>query len=366
MAVDLTALDIVPDDRDPQAIVDTMLDTLAAQLPDWTGRNGSLEVVLMEALATGVADAIYAANRLPGVVLEALVALLGVDRDPGRKASGQIVVTYVGAGLQTVPAGARFAIPDRDDVALITTAAASGAGTTLVVPVETDVALALDLPVGTHLDLVDVLADVVDVQVTVTVTGGAGAEDDAAYLDRARTRLARLSSTLAVADEFAAAALEDTRVTRAVAVDLWDGDDPDTIGDDAGHTTVAVYGPSGTVTAGDRDEIAAALASAAVAVLSVHVVDASVTTVDVAASVVLLPGFSATLVTQDVQAAITTWLDPQSWTWGEPVRTLQLAAVIQAVDGVDYVASLTPSADTATAGHTGLAKAGTVAVTVTT
>lgn len=366
MPVDLSALDIVPDDRDPQAIVDEMVTTMQEQLPGWTPRSGTLEVLLMEALATGVADAIYAANRLPGVVLEAIITLLGVERYPGAPSTGTVTVTFVGPGAYNIPAGTRFAIPGRDDVALLTTAPASGPGPTLTVPVATDVPGSVVVPAGTGLDAVDVLPDVLAITVQTEVTGGAAPESDAAYIARARSRLARLTSTLATPPEFAAAAIDDPRVSRAATVDLWDGVSPAAIGTHPGHTTVAVHGPAGAVPAPARDEITAALAAKAVAILQVHVVPAIVSTVNVAASIRVLPGFSPTLVVQDVQAAVRSWLDPASWEWGEPVRTLALAALIASVEGVDYVAALTPNVDVALTPALGLAQAGTVTVTVVT
>ena len=73
--LDLTAIDLVVDDRDPQAIFDASLAKFLELAPTARPRNGSVEAILLEAIATATADGIYAANRVISLVVEAILGL---------------------------------------------------------------------------------------------------------------------------------------------------------------------------------------------------------------------------------------------------------------------------------------------------
>jgi len=115
----LNIVDLVPliDDRDPQAMFDEWSAAVQASDPTWVPVNGSLEAVIAEALCLSVSDLIYSVNRLPGVVLEALLALKDVPRHPGTPASGQVRIWLDTTRTISVPAGSRFMIDALEFVA---------------------------------------------------------------------------------------------------------------------------------------------------------------------------------------------------------------------------------------------------------
>lgn len=110
----------------------------------------------------------------------------------------------------------------------------------------------------------------------------------------------------------------------------------------------------------------------------VHIVDPTYTAVDVAFTATALPEYDTASVEADAEAAVADYLDPA--TWGTPregdqaewrnatvVRLLEVAEVINAVDGIDYIDTLTiegAAANYTLPGAIPLPTAGTIAGTV--
>lgn len=363
----LSRVEITPDDRDPQATFDAMLASIRAALPTWEARNGALETVLLEAWATGAADVIYSVNRLPGRIEEDILALYDVARFPGAVATGNAVITWDTSRTATVTAGLRFEVPGTDIVLEVTTTT-TGTGASLTVPVRALEAGAAPNAVasGAALDVLDSIPFAVSVALSGTLTGGADPETDTAYLERAATRLARVTSSLVVADHFVAYCLEDPAVTRAVAYDQWDGTGS-LVTTDLGYVTVAVYGNAAQVAAGKRTALAAEMDERAAAMITPVVIPATITTVNIAATVEALAGYDTTEVRDACIAAIRAYVNPATWEWDASVIDTEIIALLDDVPGVDYVVSgtVTPSGTTTITTPAGLATAGTVTITVT-
>jgi len=363
----LSRVTIVPDDRDPQATFDAMLTAVQAALPNWDARNGALETVLLEAWATGAADLIYAINRLPGRVEEDILGLYDVSRYAGLRATGNAVITWDTSRTETVPAGVRFEEPDSQVVVEVTTTT-TGTGASLTVPVRAvEVGTAANaIPSGATLDLIDALPYAASVALSGVLSGGADAETDEAYIERASTRLARVTSSLVVADHFTAYALENPAVKRAKAYDLWDGTGSNT-SSDLGYITVAMYGAGGQVGSSIRTAIQAEMADRAAAMITPVVLATTITTINIAATVEALPGFDTNAVRDACIAAIRAYVNPATWEWDASLIDTEIIALLDDVPGVDYVVSgtVTPSGTTAITTPAGLANAGTVTITVT-
>lgn len=363
----LSRVEITPDDRDPQQTFDAMLASVRAALPTWDARNGALETVLLEAWATGAADVIYALNRLPGRIEEDILALYDVARFAGAKATGNAVITWDTSRTATVTAGIRFTVPSSDIVLEVTTTT-TGTGATLTVPVRATEpgAAANSVTSGAALDVLDAIPYAVSVALSGTLSGGADAESDNAYLERAATRLARVTSSLVVADHFVAYALENTAVVRAKAYDLWDGTGANT-SSDLGYVTVAVYGSGAQVAAGTRTALAAEMDERAAAMITPVVIATTISTVNIAATVKALAGYSTAAIAAACEAAIRAYVNPASWTWDASLIDTEIISLLNDVAGVDYVVSgsVTPSGTTTITTPAGLATAGTVTITVT-
>lgn len=363
----LSRVTITPDDRDPQATFDAMLAAVRAALPTWEARNGALETVLLEAFSVGAADLIYALNRLPGRIEADILALYDVPRYAGAQATGTAVVSFDTSRTVTLEQGLRFAVPGTELVLEIATTT-TGTGTTLSLPVRaTEASAAANAVIpGAALDVIDAIPYAVSVALSGTLTGGADPETDAAYLERASTRLARVTSSLVVADHFTAYALEDTAVKRAKAYDLWDGTGANT-SSDVGYVTVAVYGSAAQVASDTRLALQGEMASRCAAMIQPVVIPATISTINIAGTVKAVAGYSTVEVKAACEAAIRAFLNPATWEWDASLIDSEIIAVLSDVAGVDYVVSgtVTPSGTTAITTPAGLATAGTVTVTVT-
>lgn len=365
--IDLTLLDVTSQDLTDQGLADA-----TSKLPGWVPREGNTEVVLLEAQALIGAELAYAVNRLPDALLAALFARYGLTADPGTAPAASFTFATSSAADVQIPAGTRVRV-------------AYSAGDYLDFLTDVDLLIAGGTPSGTvtgtgdartavvngtpagPAELVDAISAVDSVTLASEVTGGVDPEDTDAYLGRGVTLLHRLTSTLVLPEHFTEAALEDTAVTRAVTLDMFDpaaaGAAP---GDNPGHVTVAVAGAGGTsLPAQTRTDLEADLEAKALAPLIIHVVDVDVTTVDVAVTITLAPGADGPTVQAAVTDAVNAYLDPDAWPFASTVYRNELLALVDRVTGVGRVVSVdTPAADVALTGVAPLARAGAVTVTL--
>jgi hypothetical protein len=139
-----------------------------------------------------------------------------------------------------------------------------------------------------------------------------------------------------------------------------------TAGSNGGHITIAVYGPSGPVSLTNKETILNDLIPQTATNLAIHIVDPTLTTINVTTTVKAAVGANPTTVQNAVVAALQSYLSPSTWGWGTTLYYNELIALISNVTGVDRVVSLTaPAADVAISGLAPLLQAGTIAVTVT-
>ncbi len=363
--LDLSAIDLVADDRDPQAIFDASLAKYLELAPDAEVRNGSVEALLLETFATASGDTIYALNRVIGLVVEGILGLYGVARYEGASAAGTVTLTLDGPRTLTVTAGQRLQDPVTGLVLLVTTDTAITAASSIALPCHTQDpgGAGNALASGTAVDLIDAIPYVVSASVTTGFTGGIDPESDATYIDRATTVLARVTSSLVLPVHFTAYCLQDPRCGRATAIDLYEPGG--TAGADIGHITIYTYGKGAQLSADVREELRAAMAAISAAMLTLHVEQAGIVTQNVALTVHALPGYSTAAVQADVAAALSAWMSPDAWTWGRDILTTEIIDIAADVVGVDYVASVATPAATVAIGASQLAKAGTITVTVT-
>lgn len=342
--VDLRIYDVTE-----QQIIDAALAATQQNLPEWTPSEASTEVLLMEGLGLQVSEAVVAINRLPGAVLETLLRFAGVEKDYGAAPTAVAQVVCADTAGHTIPGGTRFYLPTADgsDVVVmlveppgvdIPTGQTTGT-VSLIGDVYTD--RVNGVPIGTPLQMVAPLPFVDTAVLTTAVADGRSPENNDQWRDRGVNRLSRLSEALVLPRHFEAAALENANVSRAVAVD---NTDPTTAGtgDDPGHITVAVLGDGGAaLSAAAKLEIEQALEDQAIAILNVHVVDITVTTVTLSVTVHLSDASDPAGTSAAVKNAIIAYIDPLTWEYGTVVRRNEIVSLVDQVPGVDYVQSVT-------------------------
>lgn len=361
-------------DLDAQALIDAALEAIAAKFPEWIPREGNTELVLLEALATEAAEEVYAINRLPDGLAEALLRLFGLERDQGAPPTADVRFILADTAGHTIPAGTtvRLDLGDGTDPVDLTTntdlVIAPGATTGVVYATGVEPTLAANgQPVGRTLELVDAIPYIERVELASASAGGRLEEAGDTFLDRTIPRLSRLTTTLVRPADFEAFVAEDAGVARVKVLDLYNPADPASApGRSPGYVAVAVASAGGgALSAGDKADLAARLRAAAHAGLVINVVDANVTTVDVTIRVLRYASADAVSVEAAVTAAVTAYLNPDAWAWSSPVRVNELIARADGATGVDTVLDVeVPVVDRVLAGHAALAKAGVITVIV--
>ncbi len=364
--LDATYLGVSVDDADPQSLFDRMLTLAETRLPQWEPANGALETVVMEACAVGMADLIYAANRVLGALVEAVINIYGVERDEGTAATGTVRLTMTGSPTTVVDEGTLFRLEGYDSL-LVATETVTVTGSTVDVDVATvDTGGYLNqVTEGTLVDPLEAIPYVASAQMQTDLVGGSDPEDDLAFLTRAATRFARVTSSLVTSEAFTATALEQTYVKRAVAVDQYDHDGGNDPGDDDGYLTVYVYGNGAAISADQKSELEAAMQAQCASILTMTVEHATPVSVAVTAAVTKATGYD----TGELEAAIEDALGAV-WSWqtsgfGADVEPIDVQTVIENVPGVDAVTSLTLPSTTAAVEFDEFAVIGTVTLTIT-
>lgn len=341
---------VTPDllgDLDEADMRDLAIEAIQAKAPEWTPRAGSQEVVFIEAMAMLLTSLNFSISQVPGMLLEHLMRMYGVERGAGGPA--RAVVRFEVAGSQSVyeiPAGTtlRAQLESTGESVDFTTdgrleiLADDGSGMVWVTATEPGDQFN-GLPQGLSLDLVDNLPFVERVTLDTATTGGRGEETDASFQARAAALLGRQVSTLVLPDHFRMAALESADVGRAHVLDLYDPTATDGApGDHIGHITVVVADTDGQPLAeGQKTELADSITGQALASLVVHVVDPDYTDVDISVTVRAHSSSSVEQVRTAVVQRLTRWLSPARWDWGGEITQFALVAEVAAVPGVAEV-----------------------------
>jgi hypothetical protein len=362
-------------DLDAQQLIEQALADAALKFPDWTPREGNTEVVLLELIAAMVEEDVYALNRIPDGVAEALLRLFNLTRDLGAAPSATVEFTATDNAGYTIPAGSvvRAATGTADPFDLATDVdliIAPGATTGTVAATGTTIGAAGNgLPIGTALEVLDALSGIESAELATATAGGRAPEDGPAFLTRATPVLTTLTTTLVRPQDVEAyVASAYPAVVRVKTLDRYDptgGGDP---GDNPGFVTVAVTGADGAaLSAPTKATIETDLVARMHAGLVVDVIDADVTTVAITVTVLKLPGQLDATVEANVIAVLEDYLDPDTWDWSRVVRRNEIIARADTAAGVDTVLSVAvPAVDLTLTGPAPLAKAGTITVTVQT
>lgn len=353
-------------------LVNAAIAHIQAVMPEWEPRAGNTEVLLLEAFALMLAPEILALQMVPAQAMEQVAGLMGTTRAAGYPTSGLVQFTVTNSNpTQLVPAGTALRLElsetgevvdleTMDDLTIITTESLTGS----VRAEATDLGESGNgTPAGTELEVLSLLPFVESAKLGTPLTGGQGVESDDSFLARAAATFARQNNTLTLPEQFTYAALATEGVARATTLDLVDPARPGV--EAAGHVTVAVAGPGGSLLPAERrDLIQQSMESQALASLSVHVIDPTVTTVNVALTVKAAVGSAAEDVRGAVQAALSEWLSPTAWAWAPAVTEYGIVGAATGAPGVASVVSV-QSGPQALPGLAPLARAGTITVVVT-
>lgn len=355
---------------DEPALYSAMHEHLNALLPDWVSQPGNTENVLLESMVTGLALDVMAARMVDTAMVESLMNLYGIVRDPGAQATSSVRVTVLQrTGSVTIAEGTIFQLVRGDTeetvefetTETVTVIPATSREAVISVVVNEIGDSANDIQAGAELDTDGEVDGLESARLETAVVGGRNEETDESFLSRATAVLSRQTSTLATADHFQYAALEVVGVGRAMVLDLYNPAAPSELS--AGHVTVAVADEQGEpLTADQKLTVQEYLEERALASLTIHVIDPTYTTVNIQISVQPGEGFTNEVVTAGVQEVLALWLNPATWPWAKTASTFQAAAVAAQSALVASVVSVTGGGPLA--GAAPLARAGVITVTV--
>lgn len=338
---DVTPLvDLRIHDRDMQDIFDAAVLDLSTKMPTWVPREDNTEVLLLETVATEVAEAIFAINRLPGAVMTALMKLYGVPRNEGTPATGTLSVVAVDSFGYTIPVGARFSIAIDAETNYVAEAYEGGIindgfySAPVSVRITENSSAGNNIGPGTPVYPLDSLPFIESVTVSGLFSGGSDPESDADWLARSARRLRRLSETLVFPQHFRDAALEYPTVEAAVVADNMDVNTAQ-----AGTVTVAVWRSSGNFTTEELTSILDMLDNASHAALTVKVVQMVATPITVNVTITLEPGYTIDMVEAKTPSVLENEYGPGAWP-SEAASNFYRVDVARVLDSIPGIRSV--------------------------
>jgi hypothetical protein len=322
---------------------------------------GNLEAWLIESLSQIAGEL----RALTALVPESIFAyygdsVLGLPAYAATQATGSTTWVAIDTAGYTVDAGTLLAITppaSLDSYAFEVVTGftiPNGDTTAAAVEVRAIEAGAASSGITGAVELLDQLDFIESVTLTAPTSGGQDAEDPDAYLDRLSDLMTLLTPRPIIPQDFALLVQRTIpEIARATAIDLYDNSTQQT--NQPRCVTVAVVGADGNpVSATAKNQALSTLQSAREVNFLVFVADPTYTTIDVSFTVSSYPGYVTSDVAARVTQALTDFLSPQNWgvppygdtsgrSWinDTTVRYLELSQVVNSVDGVHYVTSLT-------------------------
>lgn len=355
--------DLLPEDPSPAAIESTIIETVQARFPEWEPSENHLDVWLIRGIALRISEMLYVAIDVADRIYARFGSMLGYPRIEAQPATALTTWTMVDDAGYYVPAGTQIAIPRTgseriafETAADLTVPTTETSGLVSVIASEPGAA-------GSGLtaapQLIDALSFVDSIAVAGSTSGGVDAESVTDYLIRLTELLTTLAPRPILPRDFEVLARQEVGVARAVAIDGLDPSDDSpnnermvavAVMDDNGDPL-----PDGSAPAqpGTKLYVQQALDARREVNFIVHVIDHDYTAIDVTTEVTVLPGFSQAGVDERVEAALIEYLKPinsgrldsHRWRNIDKVRYLEIAEVINRVDGVDHIDVLTINED---------------------
>lgn len=383
---------VPPIETDPDTLAAEALDYLETKIPGFSATPPSPEGYLVEANARLAAENRDLASDVTTAIFRRFGQLVGVRPIEAVAATALSTWTMIDDAGYTIPAGTAVGIAAagdelitflvQDDVVVAAGDTVTGAGAVALVAQEPG---ANGSGLAGVPQLVDALAFVQSIALVGPTSGGADAEDDDHYLGRLRDDLALQAPRPILPRDFAVMARNIAGVERALAIDGYNPDD-DSTGNER-MVAVAVADALGAAVApGVKATVDDMLQAQRELNFVVNVIDPTYTEVDITFTAVAFAGFDPVDVEARAAAAAAAFLDPALWglpTFGDPssgggwisedhVRYLEVAAALNAVEGLDYISALTiglhggamGAADVALDGAAPLPEPGTIAATV--
>lgn len=345
-------IDLTIYDDQPETIYDEAVAYAQVALPEWTPVAGSIEDAIIQ-VSTYLGSYLGAAiNRVPNGVLEGLLKLFGIDRLVGVAPTGFAQFTAIDNSGYNIPAGTRVGYRDAsnpdnpilytfDTIQDLNISPGSTSGTVGI----TGTAL-VEYPAlasGTVLQLYSGVAYVNSVALAGNLIVGQNPESDSDYLTRAISKLNSFTTASVTASQIQQYILSSYSDAYRVKVynRLNSANDNASVTATNGHITIYVAkAGGGSLTATAMTAIQTDVANRTVAGLTIGVKAPNIVSISVAVNATIKSGYSATTVQANVNSAIQQYLHPNFWDWSGTVYQNEMIALIDRVEGVDRVVSV--------------------------
>lgn len=352
-------VDLTLYDRNPDDLMDEMLDHGRQILPQWDPSVGNIETVMVETFANQSAALLAGFNRLPDGILEGMLNLFGITRSDGNAASATVTLTAVDTAGYMIPADTEFAYFASETAYVYYLAAdaaiPNGSTEASATIVAREVGEEFNSPPsGSLLQVLTATPFLTSAVLATAPTGGSDTETDDQYFARAVNTVASYSTALVTPSQIQAHVLDDyPEVFRCQVYDRRRYYDRDTTASTYtthnGYVLIAVGGSNSDQSVLTDIPIDATTLSAiktdvegrSSVGLIADVMTAELASIDVSATVVAKDGVEVGAVGSLIVAALDNYLDPDAWDWSSThVRTNEIISLIDQVDGVDYVVSV--------------------------
>lgn len=350
-------------ESDPTEIEAEMYAYIQSVYPDWVPKEAALATLVSEAISQQVDELLALAASVPTTIFRYFGPLVGVNPNDASTATGSTTWTVQDTAGYTIPAGTSIRILlGSTDFALFATIdetiIAPGMTQAVIAIAAVDEGVASTGLTGT-VELLDILDFVTSVTLIGSTSGGFDAESDDEFLDRLTTRLQLLADRPILAVDFAIYAISVEGVARAVALDNYNPAN-DTFNNEKMVTIFVTNELGQPLSLQAKTDLSNALEAQRELNFVVNVADPAYTTINVVTTVRAYPNYDIADLDTRVTSAILEYLSPANWgttqfagsqdtDWVNEtnVRILELATVINLVDGVNYVETLTVNGGTA-------------------
>lgn len=356
------AVETEPDDYANEAY-----DFLQTVWPEWEPNEANLEVAILEAISRIASELSRLAADVPAAIFRWYGAsIVGLPPLEGAAASTATTWTMIGTDGYTIPQGTLVGVRASGDelqpfqvaeeVVVPPGQSATAAGEVVITALEEGAEASNLGDIGANVELIDNLDYVSGIVMTGPTGGGVDPEEDAAYLNRLRSRLLLLTPRPILPRDFAILARDVPGVARATAIDLYKPGPPwdPNPADPAAERTVTVVpiDESGLAVGAEiRDAVDALLQEEREVNFKVYVIDPTYNVVDVNVTVKKNEGQEDADLQARVEASIEEYLNPAMWglpNEGDPgtsagwdnvtvLRRYELAEAILRTDGADYI-----------------------------
>jgi uncharacterized phage protein gp47/JayE len=347
----------VPVTTDPDALAAAAWAYLQEQIPGLVPNDNSLLGHTIASWAQMLATSRDVASIVPDQIFEYYGSTLqNIVPIAAASSTVQATITAQDNAGYTIPAGTQFGFPRTGSDTVVFTNLAD-----IVIPPGSTTAMGVTLTAlipgyGTNgltgaMIAVTPLAFITAVAATTDAAGGVDGETSDAYLGRLVETLQLSTPRPVRASDFAVLAHTIAGVYRALGIDNYNPADGTT--DNERMVAISAVDIDGNAVSGTiQANIISYLESLREINFIVNWVDPTYTVINVVYSVHLTSGAVWAAVEADVDAAIRSYLSQATWGGGGTVppgwdpasttaRYLQLAGIIEAVAGVDYVVTLT-------------------------